>query len=98
MAKLKTGRHTSAIKAQRQAERRAVRNRVVRKQARLAAKAVVAAVGANDSGKAQSLLPAAASIWDKAAKSGVIHWKTAARRKSRLSAAIARSPQRPSFS
>ena len=92
MAKLMTGRHTSALKAQRQAERREVRNRAMRKKARLAAKAVLTAVAANDAGKAQSLLPDAASIWDKAAKSGVVHWKTAARRKSRLAAQIAKVP------
>ncbi len=92
MAKLKTGRHTGAIKTQRQAVRRTLRNRVVRKNVRLAAKAVMTAVGAGDSGKAASLLPETASIFDKAAKSGVIHWKTAARRKSRLAAQIAKIP------
>lgn len=88
MAKLKTGRHTSAIKSQRQAERRTSRNRAARKRARLAAKEFSAAVAAGDKAKAQTLNAGAASTWDKAAKSGAIHWKTAARRKSRLAAQL----------
>ncbi|HVE14310.1 MAG TPA: 30S ribosomal protein S20 [Elusimicrobiota bacterium] len=88
MAKLKTGRHTGAIKSQRQAERRALMNKATRKRARAAAKAFLASVAASDKNKAKSLLPEAASTWDKAAKSGAIHWKTAARRKARLSAQL----------
>ena len=59
MAKLKTGRHTSAIKAQRQAEKRTSKE---------------------DLKKAESCI-------DKAAKKSVMHWKTAARKKSRLAKA-----------
>jgi small subunit ribosomal protein S20 len=92
MAKLKTGRHTSAIKAQRQALRRALRNRMVHRKARTATKAVLAAASAGDKAKAQSLFPAAASVWDKAAKTGAIHWKTAARRKSRLAVHLSKIP------
>ena len=40
MAKLKTGRHTSAIKAQRQAEKRTSENKGLIKKVRLATKAV----------------------------------------------------------
>lgn len=87
----KTGRHTGALKAQRQAERRAVHNRAVRKNARLAAKGLLTAVSANDTKKAQELLSEVASTWDKAAKTGVVHWKTAARRKSRLAARVAKA-------
>ncbi|MCX5783942.1 MAG: 30S ribosomal protein S20 [Elusimicrobia bacterium] len=85
MAKLKTGRHTSAIKAARQAKKKASHNRGVRKQIRSSAHELLAAVSAKDPVKAQKFLSETASKWDKAAKSGVIHWKTAARRKSRLS-------------
>jgi len=84
MAKLKTGRHTSALKAARQAERRASHNRGVRKVIKTAAKDVLAAVKAKESDKCPKLLGKAASSWDKAAKKGVIHWKTAARKKARL--------------
>ena len=75
MAKLKTGRHTSALKAQRQA-----------KKVRVATKTVKASA----SSKAKTLkedLKKANSCIDKAAKKKVIHWKTAARKKSRLAKA-----------
>jgi len=87
MAKLKTGRHTSALKAQRQSERRAQRSRSLKRKGRDASKAVVAAKSSGDKTQVQKLLSAASSSWDKAAKKGAIHWKTAARRKSRLAAA-----------
>ena len=77
MAKLKTGRHTSAIKAQRQSERRKSRNTGLKKTIRAAAKKVLAGKSAADLKKASSAL-------DKAAKKGVIHKKAAARKKSRL--------------
>lgn len=89
MAKLKTGRHTSAIKTQRQAQRRTYRNRLLKKTAREHSKELLAAVGAKDGGKAQDAFKNASSAWDKAAKKGVVHWKTAARRKSRLAARLA---------
>ena len=85
MAKLKTGRHTGAIKAHRQSERRAEQNRGVRKQIRTVSKELVSAVTLKDKDNAGKILNKAASVWDKAAKKGVIHWKTAARKKSRLS-------------
>ena len=86
MAKLKTGRHTSAIKAQRQAEKRTSENKGLIKKVRLATKAVVASAKT----KAVTLkedLQKAESCIDKAAKKKVIHWKTAARKKSRLAKA-----------
>ncbi|WP_424245753.1 small subunit ribosomal protein S20 [Elusimicrobium posterum] len=83
MAKLKTGRHTSAIKAQRQAEKRTSRNKGLVKTIRLSTKAVTASAKAKD-GKAEELLKKASAAADKAAKKGVIHKKTAARKKSRL--------------
>ena len=83
MAKLKTGRHTSAIKAQRQAEKRTSRNKGLTKTVKATSKAAVAAAKAKD-GKTTELMKKACSAADKAAKKGVIHWKTAARKKSRL--------------
>lgn len=44
MAKLKTGRHTSALKAQRQAEKRTSQNKGLIKKVRVATKTVKAAV------------------------------------------------------
>ena len=84
MAKLKTGRHTGALKAARQAERRASHNRGIRKQIRTSAKELTLAAGAKENDNAVKLLGTVSSQWDKAAKKGVIHWKTAARKKSRM--------------
>ena len=82
--KLKTGRHTGAIKANRQSERRAVRNKAVRKGIRLAAKELLSAVEKKDAAGVKKLYPKFASLWDKAAKVGVVHKTAANRRKSRL--------------
>ena len=84
MGKLKTGRHTSAIKTQRMAVRRTLHNRTLKKAARESAKKLIAVAVGKDKVKTQELFNAACSTWDKAAKKGVIHWKSAARKKSRL--------------
>ncbi len=84
MAKLKTGRHTSAIKAARQAVRKASNNKGVRKNIKQVTKDYAAMVLTGDTAKSTELLSKVASTLDKAAKKGVIHWKTAARRKSRM--------------
>lgn len=85
MAKIKkTGRHTGAIKAHRQSAARARRNRAVKKGLRLAARGVLRAASAKNSAEVQKLLPKAYSLLDKAAKTGAIHWKAAARTKARL--------------
>lgn len=77
MAKLKTGRHTSALKAQRQSVKRNSRNKGLKKTIHLAVKKVVSAKSVADLKKLSSAL-------DKAAKKGVIHKKAAARKKSRM--------------
>lgn len=85
MAKAKkTMRHASAIKAHRQSDRRNIRNRDIKKGVRIAVRAVSDAAAAKDAGKVNELLTAAASAIDKAAQKGALHWKTAARKKSRL--------------
>ncbi|MFH2205077.1 MAG: 30S ribosomal protein S20 [Elusimicrobiota bacterium] len=86
MAKLKTGRHTSAQKAERQALRNRYRNRAMIKKAKEESKAALAAAGDAELGK--NKLSSASSQWDKAVKKGGVHWKTAARRKSRLAAKV----------
>ncbi|MFA5160875.1 MAG: 30S ribosomal protein S20 [Elusimicrobiales bacterium] len=90
MAKLKTGRHTGALKAARQALRRASHNKGVRKTIKLAAKEYSAALKTGDAAKTSQLYGKVSSVVDKAAKKGVIHWKTAARKKSRLAKAAAK--------
>ncbi|MFA6030355.1 MAG: 30S ribosomal protein S20 [Elusimicrobiota bacterium] len=84
MAKLKTGRHTSSIKTQRMAERRAAHNRAVKRGARDVTKELATVAATKDKAKAEELYRKTCSAWDKAAKTGVIHWKAAARKKSRL--------------
>ena len=81
MAKLKTGRHTSALKAQRQSVKRNSANTGLKKVVRLAAKEVAKTKTAESVAKASSAL-------DKAATKGVIHWKSAARKKSRLAKSV----------
>lgn len=84
--KKKTMRHASAQKAARQAITRNLQNRGIKKDVRLAVRAVADAASAKDAAKVSQLLSEACSAIDKAAQKGAIHWKTAARKKSRLSA------------
>ena len=96
MAKLKTGRHTSAIKAWRKSEKLASKNRGVKTRIHDTAKEFGAFVAKKDIESAQKMLPKAYALLDKAAKKGTIHWKSAARKKSRLTARIKAIAQNPS--
>jgi small subunit ribosomal protein S20 len=87
-AKKKPTRHRSALKAARQSLRRHRHNSVMKKGMRLAARAASDAAAAKD-GKTTELLSKAAAAFDKAARRGLIHWKTAARKKSRLARRVA---------
>lgn len=81
---------SSAKKAIRASERKRIFN-VRRKRALHDSSAqLTKALAAGDAAKAKELLPAAYKAIDKAAKRGVIKANTAARKKSRLAAAIAR--------
>ncbi len=73
----------SAQKAQRQAERRAARNRPIRSAIRTFVKKAAVAVSAGEE-QAASVVREAVSALDKAAQKGAIHKHAAARRKSRL--------------
>ena len=84
MAKLKTGRHTSGIKAWRKSEKLASRNRGVKTRIHDAAREIGLLVAKKDIESAQKLLPKVYALLDKAAKTGAIHRKAAARNKSRL--------------
>lgn len=95
MAKLKTGRHTSAIKAWRKSEKLASRNRGIKARIQGTSKEFGALVSKKDVGSAQKMLPKAYSQLDKAAKTGTLHWKAAARKKSRLAARIKSAAQNP---
>ena len=87
MAKKKQTRHKSALKAHRQSLRHAILNRQAKKDVRLALRAVVDAAKAKDVKKVAELTAKASAALDKAAKRGTIHWKAAARKKSRLAIA-----------
>ena len=95
MAKLKTGRHTSAIKAWRKSEKLASKNRGVKTRIHEISKEFSALVAKKDMENAQKMLPKAYALLDKAAKTSTIHWKAAARRKSRLAARIKAIVQNP---
>ena len=87
MAKKKQTRHKSALKAQRQAVKHTLHNRAVKKDVRSAVRAVIDAAKAKDVKKVAEFTAKAASTLDKAAKLGTIHWKAAARKKSRMAIA-----------
>ena len=74
----------SAIKRNKQNERRRVRNRIYRGKARTFVAKARVAVDEKDAEKAKAATLEAISALDKAAQKGVIHKNNAARRKSRL--------------
>ena len=76
--------HKSAIKRAKQNELRRIRNRSVKTRVKSVTKTVEAAVAEKNGDSAAIALKAAASVIHKAAKKGVIHKNTAARKVSRL--------------
>jgi len=84
MAKLKTGRHTSALKENRKAIHRTLRNKAMKSKIKTLVKKVQDAVSKKDAPLANSLMRTAFSEWDKAAKKNVVHDNAASNQKSRL--------------
>lgn len=80
--------HKSAIKRHKQSLVRKERNKAVKTSLRTAYKRVEAAATGTDNDEATSQLKLAIKTFDKAVSKGVIHKKTAARTKSRLSKKI----------
>lgn len=74
----------SAIKRNRQNEKRRLRNRVYRGSARTYIKKANLAIGSGEKEAAEIAVKRAVSSLDKAASKGVVHKNNAARRKSRL--------------
>lgn len=75
----------SQIKRNKQNEKRRLRNRVYRGQARINVRKARAAMEADSAAEeSKAAVLAAVSALDKAAEKGVIHKNNAARRKSRL--------------
>ncbi|GAB6163255.1 30S ribosomal protein S20 [Desulfothermus naphthae] len=77
-----------ALKRHRQSLKRRARNRAMKSRVKKAIKNVRLAIEARDKERAQTALRNATSLLDKAASKGVIHWKNAARRISRLSSQV----------
>jgi len=74
----------SAEKAARAAERKRLRNKSVRSATKTRVTRAEKLISSNELESAQQAVVAATSALDRAAKKGVIHLNTAARRKSRL--------------
>jgi small subunit ribosomal protein S20 len=76
--------HKSAEKRMRQNETRRMRNRHVKTGIKTAVKKVREGVQAKDKAKAQAALAHVTPLVDKAVSKGVLHWRTGARKISRL--------------
>ena len=76
--------HKSAIKRARQNEIRRIRNRSVRTRVKSVVKSVRQAVAENQTDTLEAQLKEAQSTIDNAAKKGVMHKRTAARKVARL--------------
>jgi small subunit ribosomal protein S20 len=74
----------SQIKRNRQNERRRERNKAVKTSLKTATKKVRVSAAEGDAETAQERLRDAGRAYDKAASRGIVHRRTAARRKSRL--------------
>ncbi len=80
--------HKSAIKRHKQSLVRAERNRAARTRVKNVIKKVRSAVLAGDKAAAAEALVVATSMLDKASTKGAMHWKTSARKISRLATAV----------
>ena len=81
--------HTnSALKRQRQAVKRTLRNRISKAEVKTLLKRTMKAIEEKDAAKAQSEFRLASQSLDKAAKLRAIHPNEASRRKSRLARKI----------
>ena len=72
----------------RQDKKRKARNRAVKSEVKLVVKKLSATT---DHEEGVKILPEVNSVIDKAAKKGVLHWRTAARKKSRLAKQVNKS-------
>ena len=80
--------HKSALKRARQNEIRRMRNKAVKTNVKTAVKDIRLSIDENAAEAAAQKFDAAKSVISKAAKKGVIHKKTAARKISRLAKRI----------
>lgn len=84
----------SAIKRNKQNEKRRLRNRFYKGRARSFVKKARVAIDENELGDARQTTREAISALDKAAEKGVLHKNNAARRKSRLMRRLAKLEQK----
>ena len=80
--------HASAIKRHKQSVKRNARNRAARTRIKNVVKAVRAAIQNNDKAAAEAALVTATSVMSKIAGKGIVHWKNASRKVSRLAKAV----------
>lgn len=88
--KLKTGRHTSALKEARKNLKRRSVNKAVKSRIKTAVKKFETALAEKNYEKAKELLKGVSAVLDKAAKKKIIHRKNASRKISRLSMRLAK--------
>ncbi len=80
--------HKSALKRHRQSLVARARNRAMKTRVKTAIKAVRTAIEQKDAAAAQTALKEATAMLDSAASKKILHWKTAARKVSRLNLAV----------
>jgi small subunit ribosomal protein S20 len=80
--------HKSALKRHRQSLVARARNRSAKTQVKNVIKAVRAAIDLKDAAAAKAALQEATAVLDSAASKKILHWKTAARKVSRLNLAV----------
>jgi small subunit ribosomal protein S20 len=79
--------HKSALKRHRQSLKARERNRMMKTRVKNATKALHTAIESKDNDAVTAALKNVTSILDKAASKKVVHWRTAARKISRLTVA-----------
>ncbi|MGE5807573.1 MAG: 30S ribosomal protein S20 [Nitrospirota bacterium] len=82
--------HKSAIKRQKQAEKKHLVNKSVKSALKTLAKKVEQSASAKNSDAAKEALAKAMKAYDKAASQGIVHKSTASRKISRLSTKVGR--------
>lgn len=88
-AKKKGARHLSALKRARQALKRKARNSATKSRVKTFEKHVLKAIQTKNVDEAKKALQVFMSEADRAAQKGIVHFKRAARRISRLSKQVA---------
>ena len=88
MAKLKTGRHTSALKELRKSKKRHLRNVSAKSKIKTLIKKLEKTIADKNVSEAKSVLKNIFSALDKTSSKKIIHKNTASRKKSRLAKKI----------